>query len=555
MKRSTLFFAGLALAATTAIGGEQSIHRSAKRIPGRYIVVLEQSSDTAAVAGSVRGRSGRVHHLYERGFKGMSVEMTDADAQALAKDPRVKYVEEDSAVSAASTPWGLDRVDQRSLPLNGTYAGSGTGAGVTAYVVDTGIYAAHADFGGRVTGGFSALSSDASTSDCNGHGTHVAGLLGGSYFGVAKGATLVPVRVLDCAGSGSLSAVLAGLDWILQDQAQAPRPAIVNMSLAGESSSALDTAVNSLITAGLTTVVAAGNEGTDACRKSPARVAAAITVGASTESDERASFSNFGDCVDLFAPGTNMASAWYTNSTAATYTSGTSASAPLVAGAAAIYLEKYPGAAPGNVAQAVISQATLGALSSIGAGSPNRLLFALLDATEQFAEGSQLLADPSFEFGETFWSADICTVINQTGCPPMEFFDFLTIMSTPSHSGRSHATIGGGPARSFQLTSETVTVPDSVTRAELNFFLWVNGKGRKPAASDFLKVEIRDAAGQVIETLATYSNLDSNDTYTRRTFDISKYRGMSIRISFTGIQSNGPATYFLIDDVGVNVWR
>lgn len=556
--KSTALLAGFVLAALSAFGGDGNIRRANQRIPGHYVVVLDASANVSAIANNAKNFNGaRLRHTYERGIKGFAIEMSDADAQTLSRDPHVQFVEEDSVVSAAqvsiSATWGLDRIDQRALPLNGSYLYTETGAGITVYVVDTGIVPGHADFGGRVASGFNAVADAGGTVDCNGHGTHVAGVIGGSNFGVAKSVTLVPVRVLDCRGSGSVSTLLAGLDWVLQ---QSARPAVVNMSLGGSASPALDSEVNLLLGAGLTTVAAAGNSNEDACRFSPGRVPGVLTVGATNSADQRAGFSNRGACVDLFAPGVSILSDWYTSPTATSVASGTSSAAPFVAGVAALCLQKFPTASPGDVSQTVVSEATTGLLGQIGDGSPNRLLYSQLstlhNAPAEVPGDSQLLADPGFDYGQTFWTFGICSAGNPVGCPPGEEQELYAAQSLASQSGSTHASLGG-PALTSQITSEAVTIPPTSRSAELSFYLWVVAKGKRPMADDILKVEIRNAAGVLLETLGTFSNLDDSPTYVRHYFDVRSYIGQTIRVSFTSVGNHGTKTWFLLDDVGLTI--
>lgn len=373
-------------------GQEQKgkILRSEEKIPNRYIVVFEEWAAGALGEGSNAEAlsrefgavyEGKVDRVFKHALNGFSVEMNEKQAEAMSRDPRIKYIEEDTPMSIDQTTqnnatWGLDRVDQRDLPLSGTYTYDGNGAGVWAYIVDTGIRASHADFGGRVVSGFTAINDGRGTNDCNGHGTHVAGSTGGGTWGVAKGVTLVPVRVLDCRGSGTTSGVIAGVDYVTNQKNASPnRLMVANMSLGGGANSSLDTAVNNSVAAGVTFVVAAGNSNANACNYSPARAANAITVGATTSTDARASYSNFGSCLDVFAPGSSITSAWYSSDTSTNTISGTSMASPHVAGVAALYLAANPTSSPSQVTSAITGNATTGKVTSAGSGSPNLLLY------------------------------------------------------------------------------------------------------------------------------------------------------------------------------------
>jgi subtilisin family serine protease len=304
--------------------------------------------------------------------------MTEAQARQLSKDPAVAYVEQDRKMEALGTQsappsWGLDRIDQRDLPLNNSYSYANDGSGVKAYIIDTGIRTSHSAFGGRASWGINT-SGDGNDTDCNGHGTHVAGTVGGAPYGVAKGVKLVAVKVLNCAGSGSYSGVIAGIDWVTAEH-QPGQPAVANMSLGGGASAAVDDAVTNSINDGVVYAIAAGNSNDNACSYSPARTRAAITVGASTNTDARASFSNYGTCVDIFAPGQSITSAWNTGDSATNTISGTSMASPHVAGAAARVLAANPQFTPQQVSDQMVSDATANKVGDPGTGSPNRLLY------------------------------------------------------------------------------------------------------------------------------------------------------------------------------------
>ncbi len=363
----------------------QKLHKKEKAIPGSYIVVLDniaagdpgEFSQAAQITDVlVAAYGGKVKKRFRHALNGYAAEMTEAQALALSEDPRVQFVEEDQVYSLVATqtnpPWGLDRIDQRDRPLNGTYNYNWTGSGVRVYVIDTGIRTAHNQFGGRASNVFDVNGGNGQ--DCNGHGTHVAGTVGGSTYGVAKSVQLRGVKVFQCGNTTSTSNIIAGVNYVTANRIL---PAVANMSVGGGASSSMDTAVNNLINSGVTVAVAAGNSNANACNYSPARVAAAITVGSTTSSDVRSSFSNYGSCLDLFAPGSSIVSAWYTSNTATASLSGTSMASPHVAGAAALYKQAFPSASPSTIRNALVNNSTTNRITNPGTGSPNRLLYTL----------------------------------------------------------------------------------------------------------------------------------------------------------------------------------
>ncbi len=352
-------------------------------IPDRYIVTFKPSVANVAqeVDNLMRGKGGQIHFRYSNAIKGFAASIPASALDGIKNNPNVESVEQDATVSLNQTSspqnqatWGLDRIDQRDRPLDSQYSFRYTASGVTAFVIDTGIRADHVEFTGRVVPGYSAVSDGNGTNDCNGHGTHVSGTIGGSTWGVAKAVKLVPVRVLDCAGSGSLSGVVAGIDWVA---GSTTRPAVANLSLGSSKSTTVNAAVAGAYNKGVTMVVAAGNSNADACLYSPSSEPTAITVGATTSSDARASYSNYGSCVDVFAPGSSITSAWYTSATATNTISGTSMASPHVAGVAALALNANSTATPAAVAQFITVNASLNKLSSLGTGSANKLVFSL----------------------------------------------------------------------------------------------------------------------------------------------------------------------------------
>ena len=361
---------------------------SGSYVPDSYVVVLKDTASLArdgvpASANGLAARySGKVGRTYSHALRGFEVSTSESAARRLAADPAVQYVQRNAIYTIQDTQpnppsWGLDRIDQRNLPLDNSYTYPNTAASVHAYIIDTGIRFTHQTFGGRAVSGRDAVDNDNDATDCNGHGTHVAGTVGGSQYGVAKAVQLVGVRVLNCSGQGTTAQVAAGIDWVT---ANAIKPAVANMSLGGGADTTLDNAVVNSINSGVTYGIAAGNGDVfgnrqNACNSSPARVPAAITVGATQNNDAAASFSNFGTCVDILAPGVNITSSWMTNDTATNTISGTSMATPHVVGAAALVLQAHPAFTPQQVRDQLVNDSTPNVVTNPGTGTPNRLLF------------------------------------------------------------------------------------------------------------------------------------------------------------------------------------
>ncbi len=548
--------ASLAIVAIVGLAQEEKLRKTEAPIPNRYIVVLEDSAagelgesslaeyvanDLAATYG------GKVDQVYKHALHGFSVELGPKQVEEMKADARVKYIEEDGEVSINATQngatWGLDRIDQRDLPLNTTYVYNATGNGVNAYIIDTGIRRTHNEFGGRAFVGYDAIGDGQNSNDCNGHGTHVAGTTGGSTYGVAKNVRLYAVRVLNCAGSGSNSGVIAGVDWVRQNHV---KPAVANMSLGGGASSALDTAVNNTANAGVTFAVAAGNDNAIACNYSPARAANALTVGSTTNTDARSSFSNYGSCLDIFAPGTSIRSAWHTSNIATNTISGTSMASPHVAGVAALYLEVNPTMSPSNVNSAIITASTLGRVTNVGTGSPNRLLYSFFSGgtptptpTPTPGPGTELLINGGFEVSASPWvgSGAGSFYINQGNYP---------------HGGTGYIYFGVNNSNTGQ-SYQTVSIPASAP-ANLTFWLNVTSSETTTTAQyDRLFIEVRNTSGALLGTLGNFSNLNKGTAgvYTQRSFSMASYRGQTVRLQFRHTNDVSLPTTFRVDDVSL----
>jgi subtilisin family serine protease len=478
-----LIAAGSLLSVKTS-GQKFKFRRSNQPIAGKYIVVLnDETVGRTAEAPVVEAEAqflssvygGVVTGVYANALKGYSAAMSAKEAELLSRDDRVLFVEEDSEISISATqtnaPWNLDRIDQRALPLNGNYDYSQTGSGANVYILDTGIRITHQEFGGRASVAFDALGDGQNGLDCNGHGTHVAGTVGGSTYGVAKNARLYSVRVLPCGGGGQISDLILGIDWVTANRVN---PAVANISITAPAiSPALESAVTNSISSGIVYTIAAGNSQWDACEFTPARTPNAITVGATAEADERALYSNYGSCLDLFAPGNAVTSAGISSDTSTRVLSGSSMSAPLVGGIAAIYRAANPSASPSTVAQAILNSTTNGVVTSIdGTSSPNKLLYSWLSGAP-------------------------APTPTPTPTPTVTPSPTPTTSPTPSVSGR--ITVKKRVRNASSGTSSTTTFPYQATNITTSNFSLVNNQEftdpSVPATTQTVSVTEADVEG------------------------------------------------------------
>ncbi len=540
-------------------------------LPGSYVVVLKDSAavraaGVPAVAQQLAGSyDGAVSATFATALRGFSARMTEAQAKRLAAHPDVAYVEQDRVFTIDDTQvnppsWGLDRIDQRNLPLDQSYTYETSGQGVTVYVIDTGIRFSHTTFGGRAVSGRDTVNEDNDASDCHGHGTHVAGTVGGSQYGVAKDVTLVGVRVLSCSGSGTTTNVVQGIDWVT---ANADDPAVANMSLGGGISTAIDNAVNNSINSGVTYAVAAGNESTNACNRSPARVAAAITVGATGSNDVRASFSNFGTCLDLFAPGVGITSAWWTSNTATNTISGTSMAAPHVAGAAALILEESPSFTPAQVRNAMVANATPGVVGNPGSGSPNLLLYTLSDEPPPPPPDAVFFDDFETSQGWTLNPNGTDTATTgqwQRANPAQTSYSGSVMQLGTTVSGVNDLVTGasaGTSVGSFDVDggvttaqSPLITLPSSGTLTLT--YSWYLAHLNNATSADFFRVSVVSGSTATLVHQQLGSATTRAASWATATINLSSFAGQTIRLRIEAADaSTGSLVEAGVDDVRI----